>query len=114
MRLGLNSVRTALWIFYAATAMFVLFHLDSMGYETNWTRVTALFVTYFAAVSSLVVRNVKFPERFRPGTYDLIGASHQLFHIGVALSPLPLLFQYYSDFLTGKFDVPCEELRMKS
>ncbi|KAG2378789.1 hypothetical protein C9374_007937 [Naegleria lovaniensis] len=37
---------------------------------------------------AMVIRVLKFPEKFFPYTFDIVGASHQLFHSIVALSPI--------------------------
>jgi predicted membrane channel-forming protein YqfA (hemolysin III family) len=108
-RLGLTSLRTAMWIFYAAGAGVVHYHRERLGGTRNDHLIVALLQTYVLAVSSLIVRNVKFPERFFPQSYDLWMPSHALFHIIVAVSPFPLLLAYYNAFLAGEFDVPCAD-----
>jgi len=53
--------------------------------EHSWNHFGGLVVAYLIIGTGLVIFAMKIPERFFPKTFDLFGASHQLFHVFVVL-----------------------------
>jgi len=51
----------------------------------------------FLYVTGAVVYAARFPERVSPGTFDVFGASHQIFHVHVLLAVLA----HYASILTS-------------
>jgi adiponectin receptor len=53
--------------------------------EASFDHLYGLTVTYLIMGSGLVLFAGKFPERLFPKRFDIIGSSHQLFHLSVAI-----------------------------
>jgi adiponectin receptor len=55
--------------------------------EQGWNAVGRLFITQIVLTGVAVVFYTKYvPECFAPGKFDLIGHSHQLWHVAIYLS----------------------------
>lgn len=105
---GLQSLRTVTWLIYASTSLIVHMHREQQsGPESrNWLTFVALFSSYTMTVISLIVRNLKCPERLNHGVYDIVPNSHSIFHALVAIAPLPLLCAFHHVAVTVGFE--CE------
>ncbi|PWN32913.1 HlyIII-domain-containing protein [Meira miltonrushii] len=79
-----RPIRTSVFIALGLSAIFPVTHILAMyGHETV-TRTMGLH--YLVAGGALYIVGAcmymaRIPERFSPGTFDLFGASHQIFHI---------------------------------
>eukprot|EP00179_Madagascaria_erythrocladioides_P022104 CAMPEP_0198331962 /NCGR_PEP_ID=MMETSP1450-20131203/17949_1 /TAXON_ID=753684 ORGANISM="Madagascaria erythrocladiodes, Strain CCMP3234" /NCGR_SAMPLE_ID=MMETSP1450 /ASSEMBLY_ACC=CAM_ASM_001115 /LENGTH=209 /DNA_ID=CAMNT_0044036383 /DNA_START=23 /DNA_END=649 /DNA_ORIENTATION=- len=121
MQYGYTSTRTALGSVYALVPLLVKAHrlllLDGVRSwsHVDTTTVFGLAVSYAVIFVGLVVRTVKWPERAYPRRFDHCGASHQLFHVIGALSPLPVMFAYWRAFADGALHVStCDDERLRS
>ena len=101
MRCGASSFRTCCWVAYAGISLLVHVHREQLGAARDFDGLRALFLTYSLAVVSLIIRNLKIPERFAHGTYDLIGASHGIFHFTISLAPIPLFTHCVEEFINN-------------
>ena len=52
---------------------YVLFPLAGPGFETG-------------VADECMVEQARIPERWMPGTFDLVGSSHQIFHVLVVMA----------------------------
>jgi adiponectin receptor len=57
-----------------------------------------VLVCYSVSGIGLVIRRIKVPELFAPGSFDIWLGSHQIFHLCVAMGPVSIL-RGYSTFL---------------
>ena len=70
-------------------------HISSLNHVT-------LSLAMFAVVAVLFV--LRQPERTWPGRFDIIGGSHQLFHVASTIAQISELSALHTDFLTGAND----------
>lgn len=56
---------------------FNMYILKKGKYETFWPMLNS----YISTLIALIVKELKLPERFFPYTFDIVGASHQIFHV---------------------------------
>ncbi|KAK0532890.1 hypothetical protein OC835_003183 [Tilletia horrida] len=86
-----RPVRTTLFIGLGLSAVFPVIHVCAMyGYETvsqimGLSYVIASGAMYIVGACLYMAR---IPERFAPGRFDLLGASHQIFHVFILLAAL--------------------------
>jgi adiponectin receptor len=104
MRCDASSFRTFCWICFSALGGAVHVHRLQLTGSVTETTATGLLQTYALSAIGLLIRNVKLPERFAHAKYDLIGASHQIFHVVIALAPVPLLRAFLHEFRAGRLD----------
>jgi adiponectin receptor len=104
MRCDASSFRTFLWCVFAANGAGTHWHRRWLTGNVTAPTVIGLLITYTISVIGLTIRNIKLPEVFAHGKYDLIGASHQVFHVVIALAPVPLFHAYISEFRAGRLD----------
>lgn len=76
--------RTAIFVVLGLSAVFPVAHVVSMyGYrtiaETMGLRFLILSGALYVVGAGLYAARV--PERFAPGRFDMLGASHQIFHV---------------------------------
>ena len=67
-------------------------HISSLNHITT-------FLVMFVLVALLF--SWRQPERTWPGRFDIVGGSHQLFHIAVILAQISEMSALYTDFQTG-------------
>lgn len=78
-------------------------------HHVNWAILQALGVCYGTQAFGLLFRGLKIPERFFPRVFDIIGSSHQIFHVIVALGAYLNFVNIYNLRLQGAFpDMPNE------
>ena len=104
----MRSLRGGIFSLLAISAMLPAFH--SVGL-TGWTRACKEIGAhwYLAEALSLLIGVAvfvgRFPERFRPGSFDIWGHSHQIFHacalLGTAFHVVGLTvgFKYRQDYM---------------
>lgn len=92
-----STFRSREWRPYRAT-LFVIFGLSallpiiagifSFGLKETWERVQLKWIVLEAVlyISGAFFYGIRFPERTSPGSYDIWGYSHQIFHILVIIA----------------------------
>lgn len=108
----LTVLRTGLFVAYAFFGLFCwLFKahvLESGQFENEkYETFGSIILMYVLSCSAMVIRNLKYPERWKPRIFDNWGASHQIFHVLTALSSYPVFFTYYTLFKSGYFRYAC-------
>lgn len=120
VRLRLTNQRTVYFSLYACIGGFSFFHSlylippDTPIYQSDHFKTrkeaaiaffTFQFITYVITGASLIVRGIKGPERFFPYKFDIVGASHQLFHILIVIGNIYGYWGMLDMYLKGCFNV---------
>jgi len=97
------AVYTVIGIFVWAHKSFVLLHEhhDSLPkiknyidhHHSGWSHFNSILANYLIAGGGLVIRGLKYPEKGFPYVFDIIGSSHQLFHVITAAGAI---YTYHS------------------
>lgn len=94
----LGSLRTLLFCIFSVGSIFpVVFRSyleDTWDQRATFSSLHVIYAYIFLG-SGLVVRTVKLPERAWIGRFDLVGASHQIFHCLVGIAPYFIYASYY-------------------
>ncbi|CAH1777514.1 unnamed protein product [Owenia fusiformis] len=98
-------IRTGTYVFpyvVSSTPMFCRIFLEPESMDS-----TSQFI-YFKHVLFMVLAAIfnvtRIPERWSPGTFDIIGQSHQIFHILIFLGVKECLYVMVHDIKTRNFD----------
>lgn len=98
----MTSTRTFLLTTFSLSALVAnatATYLRDFSWNENHTFVfTHLIACYCFSGVGLVIRRIKFPEVFSPGSFDIWFGSHQIFHMCVVMGPVSIL-RGYSTFL---------------
>jgi adiponectin receptor len=113
IKFNMTGLRTALTSAYTVIGFLVHMHVEQFDERVHIAfdnhTVMALMQTYAISAIALLVRNVKIPERFAHGcVYDVFGASHQVFHVLIALAPIPLLRAYWQLYVQNHCNLHTE------
>lgn len=81
--------RAALFVAFGLSALFpVIAGICHYGFKVTWTRIQLkwVFLEGVFYILGALLYGVRFPERVAPGTFDIWGQSHQLFHVLVVIA----------------------------
>ncbi|KAK4289845.1 hypothetical protein Pmani_037218 [Petrolisthes manimaculis] len=85
-----DLIRVGLFTGWAISGLLPTFHWVYLhgGLEANIVKVflPRILVMYAISLTAVVIYLLKIPERFYPGRFDIVGASHQLWHLVVLIA----------------------------
>lgn len=105
----MTNLRTFLYMIFAFWSfiflLFKIFYIEHGMYgEHKWKTLYIQLRFFFYLIISLVIRTLKFPERISQGRFNIVGASHQIFHIFVAFAIYQVYLAYLNLYLEGHFN----------
>lgn len=82
-----RSLRISLFIFMALVGVVPFSHGAYLhGYGRMYTFFAPVFPSLASYVAGVVVYAMRFPEKYWPGRFDLVGHSHQTWHVAIVLA----------------------------
>jgi len=104
-----NHMRTFLYTITAGfPAIAYLHHIWIYGPSSEFIPVMfhPVFIAYLFFGSGMILYVTRIPERFWPGAFDLLGTSHQIWHILVVLGQW-ILFSGIKQAAIWRYNTPC-------
>lgn len=99
-------VRVGIMAGVAACGVIPICHAFALGLDTVILRLDRLLVMYAIYAVGFVAYVFRVPERWAPGSFDLVGNSHQVMHVMVVVGAI---YHYHTcRMLFGmRHSVPC-------
>jgi adiponectin receptor len=104
-----TNLRTVLYLIFGFWTFIwwwikVLYIEHGMYGDVKWISLYYQVRFYLLLVAALIVRNFKYPERLFKGAFNIVGASHQLFHCMVAFCMFMMYFDFHRFYFAGHYN----------
>ena len=109
-----KGLRIVVFLSMCFTSLLPFFHaVFSHGFSKTINFLSPILPSLLAYITGLVLYATNFPERLRPGAFDIFGHAHQFWHISIVLAIL-LHFRAALKFHEGRFEFSCTDAALST